>query len=219
MAGMQSKAKSVEQYLQELPDDRRDAIQAVRKVILKNLPKGYEEGMQYGMIGYYVPHSIYPDGYHCDPKQPLPFASLASQKNHMALYMFCLYTDPDQVAWFQKEWKKTGKKLDMGKSCLRFKKIENVALDVVGQAVKRLPVKTFIAFYESALGKSGRGAKPSKAKSAKPKSSSKSVKKAASTKKTPARKPKASPKKKSRLKSAAKRTAKKSAKSKAKRKA
>lgn len=163
---MQSNAKTVEQYVSALPEDRREAIQAIRKTILKNLPKGYEEGMQYGMIGYYVPHSIYPDGYHCDPKQPLPFASVASQKNHMALYLMCTYIDQEQDGWFRKAWEATGKKLDMGKSCVRFKRIEDVPLSVVGQAVKRVPVKKFIEFYESAVNMTGkRSAKTSATKS------------------------------------------------------
>jgi len=147
---MQSKAATVKEYLAELPADRRETIESVRAVILKNLPKGYAEGMQYGMIGYFVPHSIYPSGYHCDPKQPLPFASLASQKNHMAVYMFCIYSDGDVAERFKDEWLATGKKLDMGKSCVRFKKLEDVALDVIGRAVKRMPVKKFIEQYETA---------------------------------------------------------------------
>ena len=147
---MQSKATTVNQYLDELPEDRRDAIQAVREVILRNLPEGFEEGMQYGMIGYYVPHSLYPAGYHCDPKQPLPFAHLASQKNHMSVYLFCIYTDEKQLERFVNDWKKTGKKLDMGKSCVRFRKIEDCALKVIGQAVKRMPVEKMIAGYEAA---------------------------------------------------------------------
>jgi len=128
---MQSKATTVEEYLAELPEDRREALQAIRTVILENLPKGYEEGMQYGMIGYFVPHSVYPPGYHCDPKQPLPFAGLASQKNYMSLY---LMFDSKFEAWFREAWTKTGKKLDRGKSCVRFKKIEDVPLKVIGQA-------------------------------------------------------------------------------------
>ena len=99
---MQSKATTVEQYLSELPEDRRKAIEAVRQVILENLDKDYEEGMQYGMIGYYVPHRVYPAGYHCDPKQPLPFAGLASQKNHMALYLMCVYGESDHAQWFRR---------------------------------------------------------------------------------------------------------------------
>jgi hypothetical protein len=156
---MQSKAKTVEAYLRELPEERRDAIQAIRKVILENLPKGIEEGMQYGMIGYFVPFRVYPAGYHCDPKQPLPFASLASQKNHMAIYLFCIYTMASHRDRFVEAWKKTGKKLDMGKSCARFKKIDDVPLDVVGKAIKRISVKKFIEGYETAIPASKRAPK------------------------------------------------------------
>jgi hypothetical protein len=147
---MQSKAATVEQYLAALPSDRRAAIQAVRTVILKNLDVSYEEGMQYGMIGYYVPHSVYPAGYHCDPKQPLPFAALASQKNYMSLYLMCLYVGAEQFNWFQEAWAKTGKKLDMGKSCIRFKRLEDLPLDVIGKLIKRVSAKKHIAQYEAA---------------------------------------------------------------------
>jgi hypothetical protein len=140
-----SKAASVADYLAGLPADRRAAIKAVRQVIQKNLDKDYEEGMQYGMIGYYVPHRIFPPGYHCDPKQPLPFAGLASQKNHMAVYLMCVYGSSELQDWFRKAWAKTGKKLDMGKSCIRFRKIEDVALDVIGQAIARVPARKYIA--------------------------------------------------------------------------
>lgn len=146
---MQSQAKTVAEYLASLPDDRRKAIEAVRNVIRKNLDKGYEERMSYGMIGYVVPHSIYPAGYHCDPKQPLPFAGLASQKNHISVYLMSVYGQDED--WFRKEWAKSGKKLDMGKCCVRFKKLEDANLDVIGQAVKRLPVPSFIKMYESNL--------------------------------------------------------------------
>lgn len=156
---MISKAKTVKEYLSALPEDRRAAIQAVRDVILKNLDKGFEEGMQYGMIGYFVPHSVYPPGYHCDPKQPLPFACLASQKNHMTVSLMCLYGIPQHEAWFRNEWAKTGKKLDMGKACIRFKKLEDLPLDVIGKAVARVPLKEFIGYYESALKTSGKRAK------------------------------------------------------------
>lgn len=142
-----SKATTVQEYLAALPEDRRKALEAVRKVIRANLDPQYQEGIQYGMIGYFVPHSVFPDGYHCDPKQPLPFASIASQKNHMAVYMFCLYNEPEEIARFESEWKQTGKKLDMGKACLRFKKIEDVALEVIGAAIKRMPAKKFIEIY------------------------------------------------------------------------
>ena len=148
---MQSRAATVDQYLAELPPDRREAISAIRDVIRKNLPKGYEEGMGYGMIGYAIPHSVYPAGYHCNPKQPVPFASLASQKNHMALYLMCLYSDPAFEAWFRDEWAKSGKKLDMGKSCIRFKRLEDVPLRLIGETIKKVPVKEFLAFYEAAI--------------------------------------------------------------------
>lgn len=148
---MQSKAKTVDAYLAELPEDRREAIEAVRAVIRKNLPKGYEEGMGYGMISYHVPHSVYPPGYHCDPKMPLPFAALASQKNHMALYLMCIYSDPDLEVWFREQWTATGKKLDMGKSCIRFKKLDDVPLAVVGRIVKKVPAKAYIEHYEAVV--------------------------------------------------------------------
>lgn len=149
---MQSKAATVQQYLAELPSDRRAAIEQVRAVILKNLDKGgYEEGVQYGMIGYFVPHSVFPAGYHCDPKQPLPFAALASQKNHMSLYMTATYGDEGLRAWFESAWAKTGKKLDMGKACVRFKKVEDLALEVIGEAIRKLPAKAYIAAYEARL--------------------------------------------------------------------
>ena len=157
---MQSKAKTVKAYIDSLPNERRIAIKAVRKVILKNLDKKYKEAMQYGAIGYFVPHSVYPDGYHCDPKQPLPFAGLASQKNHIGLYLMCVYGDKKEEKWLRREWKKSGKRLDMGKSCIRFKRLADVPLDVVGKAIKRVPAKKFIAGYEAALKKMGR--KPKK---------------------------------------------------------
>jgi hypothetical protein len=148
---MQSKATTVAAYLAELPEDRRKAIETVRQVVLKNLDKDYEEGMQYGMIGYYVPHRVYPPGYHCDPTTPLPFAGLASQKNHMALYLMCVYGESDHSTWFREAWAKTGKKLDMGKSCVRFKKVEELALDVIGEAIRKVPAKKYVAHCEAAL--------------------------------------------------------------------
>jgi hypothetical protein len=151
-----SKAQTVREYLAELPADRRAAIEAVRRVILKNLDKDYEEGMQYGMIGYYVPHRVFPAGYRCDPKQPLPFAGLASQKQYMAIYLMsvCGCDDParkptPEGAWFRKAWLKAGKKLDMGKACIRFKKIEDVPLEVIGEAIARVPAKKYLARIES----------------------------------------------------------------------
>lgn len=153
---MISKATTVKQYLAGLPADRRAAIQGVREVILKNLDKDYQEGMQYGMIGYFVPHSVYPPGYHCDPKQPLPFASLASQKNYMSLYLLCTYGSTQEEDWFRKQWAKTGKKLDMGKSCIRFKKLEELPLDLIGQAIARVPARALIEQYESVIKTSGK---------------------------------------------------------------
>jgi hypothetical protein len=151
---MQSKAATVDDYLDELPEERRDAIQAVRKVILKNLDKKYKEEMQYGMIGYNVPLSVYPPGYHCTPNTPLPFAALANQKNYMSLYLMPVYGEGETNTWFQEEWAKTGKKLDMGKSCIRFKKAEDLALDVIAAAIKRIPVKVYIQQVEASIERS-----------------------------------------------------------------
>jgi Domain of unknown function (DU1801) len=144
---MQSKAATVDEYLGELAADRLEIVSLVRKTILDNLDPQLEEGMQYGMIGYYVPHSVFPDGYHCDPKQPLPFAGLASQKNHLAVYLMSVYGASPEESWFREEWAKSGKKLDMGKCCIRFKKIEDVALDVIGQAIKRTTARKYIDHY------------------------------------------------------------------------
>lgn len=152
---MQSKATTVAQYLAELPADRRAAIAAVRDTILKNLDSEFEEGMQYGMIGYYVPHRVFPTGYHCDPRQPLPFVCLASQKNHMSLYLSCLYCGDSTASWFQQAWTKSGKKLDMGKSCIRFKKLDDLALDVVAELLRRTTAQQYIRNYESALANAG----------------------------------------------------------------
>jgi len=139
-------------------------------VVVKNLPKGYEEGMTPTGIGYFVPHSVYPPGYHCDPTQPLPFAGLASQKNHMAIYLMCIYSDPEHEAWFREAWAKTGKKLDMGKSCVRFRKLEDVPLPVIGKAIKRVPVRKLIAFYESAIPEKRRRSTKTKPQTSKAKS-------------------------------------------------
>jgi hypothetical protein len=161
---MQSSARTVAEYLKSLPEDRQAVISAVRKVILANLPEGYEECMSYGMIGYVVPHRIYPKGYHCDPSLPLPFANLASQKNHMALYLMCCYGDKATDDWFRKAWVAAGKKLDMGKSCVRFKKLEDVSLEVIGQVIARVPVKNYIARIEQVFGERPRKAAKKKKK-------------------------------------------------------
>lgn len=169
---MQSNAKTVQEYLKELPADRRGTIEAVRGVILAHLPKGYEECMSYGMIGYVVPHSIYPKGYQCNPKLPLPFVNLGSQKNHMALYLMCCYGDPKLKAWFEKTWKDAGKKFDMGGGCVRFKQLEDVPLEVIGELVASLPVdvyirrieKVFAALAAARAAKKTATAQPSKTK-------------------------------------------------------
>jgi hypothetical protein len=140
---MQSKATTAAQYLAELPAERRAAISAIRKVILANLDKDIEEGMSYGMICYVIPHRLYPAGYHCDPRQALPYAALASQKQYMSLYLDTTHSDS-----FRKDWEKTGKKLDMGKSCIRFKKLDDLPLDVIGRIIKSVSAKDAIAAYE-----------------------------------------------------------------------
>lgn len=173
---MQSKATTVKQYLAELPADRRPAIESVRAVIFKNLDPVYEEGMQYGMIVFHVPHRVYPEGYHCDPKQPLPFAGLASQKNYMSVYLGC-YGDPALDRWFRAAWAKTGKKLDMGKCCIRFKKLDDLALDVIAEAIRRMPARTFIKLYETGIkNMRRRSGKGSVVRSSKPKAKKKAVK-------------------------------------------
>lgn len=179
---MQSKATTVEKYLAELPADRRAALEVVRKVILKNLDKDYEEGMAYGAIGYYVPHRVYPPGYHCDPKQGLPFAGLGSQKHHMSLGIMSNYGNPTEEKRFRAAWAKTGKKLDMGKCCIRFKKLEDLALDVIADAIRRLPAKKYVEDYVAALGQSSVEKAASRAKGAKRSSAKPAKSKKASTK-------------------------------------
>ena len=137
-------AKTVEEYLASLPEDRRTVINAVRQVILSNLPEGYAECIQYGMIAYVVPHSLYPAGYHCDPSKPLQFAALGAQKNHVALHLMTVYGDPGTEQWLRNAFKAAGKKLDMGKACVRFKKLADLPLDVIGQVIARVPVQAYI---------------------------------------------------------------------------
>lgn len=153
---MQSKAPTVAAYLASLPADRRATLEAVRRVILKHKDADFAEGMQYGMIGYFVPHTLYPPGYHCDPKQPLPLAGLASQKQHCSLYVMALYTGPnrednDLVRWFRTAWAKAGKELDMGKACIRFASPDDLALDVLAELFRRVTAKKYIAQYEANL--------------------------------------------------------------------
>ena len=151
---MQSKATTIEQYIAEIPAGRQQAIIELRKVIKKNLPKGFKEGMGYGMIGYVVPHSIYPAGYHCTPKLPLPFMGIASQKNFIAVYHMGVYANPDLLKWFTAEYSKAGVgKLDMGKSCIRFKKTENIPYKLIGELASKVTVEKWIAYYEKAIKK------------------------------------------------------------------
>lgn len=162
-----SKASTVAQYLSELTAERRKAIAAVRKVIRDNLPAGYEEGMQYGMIGYFVPLSRFPDTYN---GQPLGVAALASQKSYMALYLTCVYGDPKLETWFRQAFAKAGKKLDMGKSCVRFRTLADLPLDVIGETIARVGVDELLARYTEvrATTKTGKkeAAKKAKAKAA-----------------------------------------------------
>ena len=149
---MTSKATSPEQYIKELPADRKEPIQMLRETVLKNIPKGLKEVMSYGMIGYVIPHDIYPAGYHCDPKQPLPFANIASQKNYISFYHMGLYSNSSLLKWFTAEYPKhTTAKLDMGKCCVRFKKPEHIPYKLIGDLVKKISAKDWIKNYEEAL--------------------------------------------------------------------
>ena len=147
---MQSKAATPEEYIKSLPEERKEAMTELRKVILKNLPKGFKEGMAYGMLGYCVPHSVYPAGYHCDPKQALPFMSVASQKNFIAVYHMGVYSDPKLLKWFTGEFAKHSKtKLYMGKSCMRFKKPEQIPFKLIGELAGKMTAQQWIETYES----------------------------------------------------------------------
>ena len=151
---MQSKATTPEHYLAELPEDRKEAMLKLRNVIKDNLPKGFQEQMSYGMLGYVVPHSIYPNGYHCNPKLPLPFINLASQKNFIALYHMGIYANKNLLEWFLAEYPKHFKtKIDMGKSCLRFKKMDDIPFELIGELVKKMSVQDWISIYENAFRK------------------------------------------------------------------
>ena len=146
---MQSTASSVQEYIASLPDDRKKPVAEIRKIILKNLPEGFKEVMD-GMIGYVVPHSLYPEGYHVNPAQPLPFLGLASQKNYIALYHMGLYWDKKLLSWFKSEYPRHSKtKLDMGKCCIRFKNPAGVPLQLIGELTSRMSVDDFIIQYES----------------------------------------------------------------------
>ena len=147
---MTSTASAAQEYLDSLPEDRKTPMQKLREVIVQNLPGGFTEGIMYGMLGYAVPHSRYPAGYHCDPKQPLPFVSIASQKNFIALYHMGIYAMPQLLQWFQDEYPTYSKrKLDMGKSCIRFKKPEDIPFTLIGQLMQKVTPDEWIAVYEA----------------------------------------------------------------------
>ena len=151
---MQYKANTPEEYIAQIPEERKEPIKKLQQVIKENLPKGFEETIQYGMIGYVVPHSIYPDGYHCTPDTPLPFMSIASQKNFIAVYSSGLYAKKELMDWFVGEYPKHCKrKLDIGKNCIRFKKIEEIPYGLIGELASKMSVKEWISIYETAIKK------------------------------------------------------------------
>jgi len=151
---MQLNAKSVKEYLEKLPQERIEHFKKLRKTILANLPKGFIEQINYGMIGYVVPHDMYPAGYHCDPKLPLPFANIASQKNFIGFYHMGIYTNPELLEWFVKEYPKhSDTKLDMGKSCVRFKKMDKIPYDLIGKLISKMSVNDWIKLYEKNIKK------------------------------------------------------------------
>jgi uncharacterized protein YdhG (YjbR/CyaY superfamily) len=151
---MQSKATTPQQYIDELPNDRKEPIKKLRQLILDNLPNDIEEVMSYGMLGYVIPHSRYPDGYHCDPKLPLPFMNIASQKNYIAVYSMTLYAKKELTDWFISEYAKRCKyKLDMGKSCIRFKRMDDIPYELIGELTAKVSAEEWIQIYEHAYKK------------------------------------------------------------------
>ena len=149
---MLSKVSTVESYMASLPQDRQDAISKIRQAILTNIPEGFVEQMSYGMIGYVIPHSLYPAGYHCKPSLPLPFMNVASQKNFIAVYHMGIYANADLLKWFTDEYSKriTGR-LDMGKSCIRFKNPENIPFELIGKLAGKLSVTEWIKLYKESI--------------------------------------------------------------------
>ena len=151
---MKPEAESPQTYLDRLPPERKEAVGMLREILLSNLPVGFEETMSYGMIGYVVPHSVYPAGYHCDPKLPLPFINLASQKNFIAIYHMGLYADAELLEWFTAEYPRhSSTRLDMGKSCIRFKKPDTIPYALIGQLASKMSTDDWIRLYESQLRK------------------------------------------------------------------
>ena len=151
---MRIEADNPQDYIDQLPEERKEAMNKLRQVILRHLPPGFEETMSYGMIGYVVPHSIYPEGYHTNPRLPLPFFNIASQKNFIALYHMGIYSDKALLDWFRSEYPKySSTKLDMGKSCIRFKKIETIPYELIGELVERMNVDDWVRLYEKSIPK------------------------------------------------------------------
>lgn len=149
---MKYEANTVEEYIAQLPEDRREIITELRAIINENIPDGFEETMSYGMIGWVVPHSIYPNGYHCTPELPLPFLSIASQKNFIGFYHMGIYANPELLKWFTEEYPKYSKyKLDMGKSCVRLKRMNDIPFDLIRETVQKMAVKEWIDLYEGNL--------------------------------------------------------------------
>ena len=153
---MKYEANTIEEYLEQIPEERKPVLKKLLKTIGDNLPEGFSKQLGYGMPGFVVPHSIYPGGYHCDPKQPLPFINLASQKHFIAFYHMGLYSIPELMKWFTENYSKhSTEKLDMGKSCIRFKKIDQIPFDLLGQLASKITVKDWISIYEREIRKKG----------------------------------------------------------------
>jgi uncharacterized protein YdhG (YjbR/CyaY superfamily) len=151
---MKTPETTIVEILANVPEDRKEAFAQLHHTIVSNLPEGFEPGISYGMLGYVIPHSLYPAGYHCKPAEPLPFASIASQKNSINLYHMGIYLDPSLMEWFVAEYPKhSQQKLDMGKSCLRFKKTEHIPYDLLGQLMQKMTAEQWIALYERNLKK------------------------------------------------------------------
>ena len=149
---MKYEAKTVGEYFAKIPDERKPAMKKLWETIKKNIPEGFAEKLNYGLPGFVVPHSLYPDGYHCDPKQPLPYLNIASQKNFIAFYHMGVYSIPDLLEWFTENYPKhSTTKLDMGKSCVRFKKIDQIPYDLIGELVSKITVEDWIHYYETAI--------------------------------------------------------------------
>jgi hypothetical protein len=178
---VQSKAKTVAEYLKELPADRRAAVETIRRTIKASVSPEIEEVMQYGMISYVIPHSVFPDGYHCSPDQPVPYAAVASQKQHLSVYLMAPYILTEIGAWIRDEYKRKGRKLDMGKSCIRVKDIADLDLDVLAGAIKRASGKAYLTAYVLAAG-------PNAWKKSKASTATKAPAKTSASTKTPAKK-------------------------------